>query len=74
MYAWVPTLPTPRIGLQRGPVGVHLFAEEVLDLVGVDAAGSGQVPRRYQDRQPADDPVSAVDDLAELAQRLMLRH
>src|SRR3954470_18435253 len=60
----------PSILLQGGPVGAQLLPDEVVNLAGVEAAGRGQVPGRHHDRWLADDPVSAVDDLGELRQRL----
>ena len=60
----------PPIVLQRGPVRAELFVDHLLDLIGVHAGGSGQVPPGYDDRRLGDDPVLAVDDLGEFGQRL----
>ena len=55
---------------QGGPVGAELLMEHPLDLVAGQAVGGFQVPHRDHDRWLADDPVPAVDQLAELGQRL----
>ena len=60
----------PPVVLQGGPVGAELLADQVVDLVRGQAVGGGQVARRDHDRRLADDPVLAVDQLAELGQRL----
>jgi hypothetical protein len=60
----------PVIVTQGGAVGAELVTEQALHLVPRDAVGGFQVPRRDDDRRPADDPVLARDQLGELRQRL----
>ena len=56
--------------LQGGPVGAELLVNHLLDFVTRISVHGFEVPRRNHHGRLADDPVAAVDHLAELGQRL----
>jgi hypothetical protein len=60
---------TPSI-IQGGPVAPELLAYHAVNLRLREAIGGLQVAEGHHDRGLADDPVAAVDQLAELGQRL----
>jgi len=60
----------PAVILQGGPVGAELVADRLVGLFGGQPVGGCYVAEGDNDRRLADDPVLAIDQLAQLGQRL----